>query len=108
MMATDTIMAERPTFGDHKSRGCLFCSITPFTSPIQTNTPFYQYSDQLLNLLELRSIMGCPRGTRSVFTPAFWQKENFTVHFLEKRRLLLHPTQHNDLFFPLLSFSGKT
>ena len=107
MMATDTIMAERPTFGDHnyKSRGCLFCSITPFPPSIQTNTPFYQYPRQLLNLLELRIIMGYPRGTRSVFTRAFWQKENFTVHFLEKRRLLLH---HNDLFFPLLSFSGKT
>ena len=105
MMATDTIMAERPTFGDHESRGCLFCSITPFPPPIQTNTPFYQYRRQLLNLLELRSIMGYPRGTCSVFTRAFWQKENFTVHFLEKSRLLLH---HNDLFFPLLSFSGKT
>ena len=103
-MATDIIMAERPTFGDHKSRGCLFCSVTPFPPPIQTNTPFYQYSGQLLSLLELRSIMGCPKGTRSVLTRAFWQKENFTVHFLGKRRLLLHPTRHNDLFFAITIF----
>ena len=104
MMATDIIMAERPTFGDHKSRGCLFCSITPFPPPIQTNRPFYQYSGQLLNLLELRSIMACPRGTHSVFTRTFWQKENFTVHFLGKRRLLLHPNTAQQYFFPITIF----
>ena len=28
----------------------------------------------ILNLLDLWSIMGCPEGTRSVFTQAFWAK----------------------------------
>ena len=28
----------------------------------------------ILNLLDLRNIMGCPWGTRSVFTQAFWAK----------------------------------
>ena len=29
------------------------------------------YTVAILNLLDLRSIMGCPGGTRSVFTQAF-------------------------------------
>ena len=45
----------------------------------------------ILNLLDLRSIMGCPGGTCSVFTRTFQAKENFTVYFSEKRRSLLYP-----------------
>ena len=62
----------------------------------------------ILNLLDLRSIMGCPGGTRSVFTRAFWAKRELTVYFSGKRRSLLHPNTVQRVFFPLQSFSGKT
>ena len=59
----------------------------------------------LLNLVHLRSIMGCPGGTRSVFTRAFRQKENFTVYFSGKGDHYYIQTRHKDLFSPLQSFS---
>ena len=53
----------------------------------------------ILNLLHLSSIMGCPGGTRSVFTRAFWAKENFSAYFSAKRRsFILHPSTAHDLF----------
>ena len=49
------------------------------------------YTVAILNLLDLRSIMGCPGGTRSVFT----------LVSREERRSCYIQTLHNDLFFPL-------
>ena len=52
--------------------------------------------------------MGCPRGTRSVFMQAFWAKKT-SLFFLGKKEIIITPqTWHNDLFFSLQSFSGKT
>ena len=47
----------------------------------------------ILNLLDLRSIMGCPGGTRSGFYTRFLGKKRTSLYnyFLGKRRLLLHP-----------------
>ena len=45
-----------------------------------------------------------PRGTRSVFTSAFGQKENFTVYFSGKRQSLLHPNTTQRPFFPITIF----
>ena len=39
----------------------------------------------ILNFLDLRSIMVCTFGSRSVFR----QKENFTVHFSGKSRIII-------------------
>ena len=39
----------------------------------------------MLNLLDLRSIMGCPGGTRSVFTLAFRAKRELQCIFLGKK-----------------------
>ena len=39
----------------------------------------------ILNLLDLRSIMGCPRGTQYLRALS-GQKENFTVYFSGKRK----------------------
>ena len=52
-----------------------------------------------MNLLDLRSIMGCPRGIRSVFSALSRQKENFTVYFSGIRRSLLHPNTAERSFF---------
>ena len=99
MMATDIIMAEKPTFGDRKSRGYLFCSITTFPPKVQTNRPFYQYSGQLLNLLELRSITGCPGGTCSVFTRAFRAKRELHCKFLGKKKIIITSKHGTTIFF---------
>ena len=63
----------------------------------------------ILNLLDLRSIMVCPGGTRSVFTLGFGQKENFTVHFTGKRQSLLHSNdaQRSFFFFHYFLFPGN-
>ena len=58
----------------------------------------------ILNLLDLRSIMVCPGGTRSVFTLGFGQKENFTVHFTGKRQSLLHSNDAQRSFFFFITF----
>ena len=51
--------------------------------------PFYRYGGDIEFIR--RSIMGCPGGTRSVFSHAFGAKENFTVYFSRKRHALLNP-----------------
>ena len=43
--------------------------------------------------------MGCPGGTRLVFTRAFRAKKNFSVYFSGKRRSLLHPNTTQRYFF---------
>ena len=55
----------------------------------------------ILNLLDLWSIMGCPGGTRSVFTRLFGQNESFNDNVYRQKG-------YADLFFPLQSFSRKT
>ena len=55
----------------------------------------------ILNLLDLRNIMGCPGGTRSVFkkrTSLYIYREKGDHHYIQ--------TRHND-FFPLQSFSSR-
>ena len=63
----------------------------------------------ILNCLDLRSIMGCPAGTRSVITRAFRAKRELHCIFLEKKAIIITSKHgHNYLFFPLQSFSRKT
>ena len=59
-------------------------------------------TEVILNLLDLRSIVGYSGGTRSVF------KENSTAYFSGKRRSSFHPNTAQRSFFPLQSFSRKT
>ena len=82
-------------------------------NPLDTvpSAPIDLFTDTaaILNLLDLRSIMGCPGGALAQYLRAlFGQKENFTVYFLGKRRSLLHPNTAQRSFFPLQSFSRKT
>ena len=49
----------------------------------------------ILNLLDLRSIMGCPGGTRSVFTCASWAKSELHC---EKDDYYYIQALYNDLF----------
>ena len=62
----------------------------------------------ILNLLDLRNIMGCPGGTCLVFMPTFHAKRKLHFIFRSKKVINFIQTRHNDLFFPLQSFSRKT
>ena len=70
---------------------------------IQHDRPFTDTAT-ILNLLNLKSIMGCPGGTRSVFSALFRQKENFTVYFSGKRQSLLHPNGPQRSLFRITIF----
>ena len=62
----------------------------------------------ILNLSNLRSIMGCPRGTPSVFTCAFGAKRELQCIFLGEMAIIITPKQGTKIFFPLQPFSRKT
>ena len=66
----------------------------------------------ILNLLHLSSIMGCPGGTRSVFTHAFWAKRELQCIFLRKKAIIYitskQGTNTRSFLFPSQSFSTKT
>ena len=54
-----------------------------------------------LNLLDLRSIMGCPEGTRSVFTRAFRAKRELHCTVLGKRVIIITSKHGTTIFFPI-------
>ena len=58
----------------------------------------------ILNLLDLRSIMGCPGGTRSVFTRAFWAKRELQCIFLRKKAIIITAKHGTTIFFPITIF----
>ena len=63
----------------------------------------------ILNLFwDLRSIMGCPGGTRSVFTRAFWAKRELHMISREKGDHYYFQTWHTIFFFPITIFYRKT
>ena len=58
----------------------------------------------MLNLLHLRSIMGCPGGgggTRSVFTPSLRAKRELHCIFLEKKAIIITSKHGTMTFFPI-------
>ena len=61
----------------------------------------------ILNLLDLRSIMGCPGGTRLVFTCAFRAKRELHGIFSGRRRSLFPPNGAQRSFFSHNLFLGK-
>ena len=58
----------------------------------------------ILNLLDLRSIMGCPGGTRSVFTHAFRAKRELQCIFLENKAIIIASNHGTTIFFPITTF----
>ena len=53
----------------------------------KTNGPFYR-SSAILNLLDFRSIMGCPGGALSVFMRPFRAKRELQCIFLGKNAII--------------------
>ena len=62
----------------------------------------------ILNLLDLRSIMGCPGDTRSVLMRSFRAKRERNCLFLGKKAIIITLKQGTTFFFPLQSFFRKT
>ena len=57
-------------------------------------------TEAILNLLDLRSVMGCPGGTRLVFTRAFRAKKRTSLYISwEKGDHYYIQTRHDEPFF---------
>ena len=61
----------------------------------------------ILNLLDLRSIMGCPGGTRSVSTSAFRAKRELHYVFLGKKAISSTSKHGTTIFFPIRIFFSE-
>ena len=65
-------------------------------------------TEAILNLLDLRSIVGCPRGTCSVFTRAFRAKRELHCIILEKKAIIIKSKHGTTIFFSHYNlFLGK-
>ena len=63
----------------------------------------------MLNLLDLRSIMGCQRALALYLRALFGQEENFTVYFSGQKAIIITSKHGTTLFFsPLKSFYRKS
>ena len=58
----------------------------------------------ILNLLDLRSIMGCPGCTHSVFTHAFWPKRELQSVFLRKKAIVITSKDGTTISFSHYNF----
>ena len=65
---------------------------------INFNRPFTDTAARL-NLLDLRSIMGCPGGTRSVSKRAFRTKRELQSIFLGKKAIIITSKDGTTIFF---------
>ena len=62
----------------------------------------------ILNLLDLRSIMGCSGGSRSVFTCTFWARRELQCIFLRKKATIIISKHGTMIFFSNYNlFLGK-
>ena len=62
----------------------------------------------ILNSLDLRSIMGCPGGTRSVFMRALWAKRELHCIFFGKKAIIVTSKHGTTIFFShYYPFIGK-
>ena len=69
---------------------------------------FFTNMGAILNLLDLRSIMGCPGATRSVFTHAFRAKRELHCIFLGEKAIIITSKHITTIFFSHNSlFLGK-
>ena len=69
---------------------------------------FFTDTVAILNLLDLRSFMGCPGGTRSVFTHAFRAKRELQRIFIWKKAIIITSKHGTKFFFTYYNlFLGK-
>ena len=78
----------------------------PSTHQVRLPHHFYRFGGHI----EFIRVLWDAQGTLAIaqyLRALFGQKENFTVYFSGKRRLLLHPNTAQRFFSPLQSFSRK-
>ena len=69
-----------------------------------TNRPFYLHGGHI-EIIRFKSIMGCPGGTRSVFTRASRAKRELHYVFLGKKSIIITSnTAQRSFFFPITTF----
>ena len=74
----------------------------------ETSIDLFSDTAAILNLLDLRSIMGCPGSTRSVFTRAFRAKRELQCIFLGKKAIIITSKHGTTIFFSHYNlFLGK-
>ena len=83
-------------------------SILDISAVLTTLIDLFTDTAGILNLLDLRSIMGCPGGTRSVFTRAFRAKRELHCIFVGIKAIIIKSNTAQRSFFPItIFFLGK-
>ena len=77
------------------SRPCHMSELHPDRA---SSIHLFAHTAAILILLDLRSIMGCPGGTRSVFTCAFRAKRELHCIFLGKKAIIT-TSKHGTMIF---------
>ena len=74
----------------------------------KANRPFYQYSGHV-KVIRFKEYYGMPKGhSLSIYVSLLGKKRTSLYISREKGDFYYIQTRHNDLFFPLQSFSRKT
>ena len=73
------------------------------TENLTTIDPFTDTA-AILNLLDLRSFIGCQGGIRSEFTHALWAKRELQCTFLRKKAIIITSKHGTTIFFPIKIF----
>ena len=98
-----------PEENNNKKLFKFHCPTTMHTMAHNITIDLFTDMVAILNLLDLRRIMGWPGGTRSVFTCAFWAKRELHCIIIswEKGDYYYIQTWLNDLFYHYNLFLGK-
>ena len=76
-----------------------YCNLLNTFTPSVVAIDLFTDTAAILNLLDLRSIMGCPGGTRSVFTNAFRANKELHWIFLGKKAIVITSKHGTTIFF---------
>ena len=72
-----------------KYRASTFSLVRAARKFLSQSIDLFTNTAAILNLFDLRSVMGRPAGTRSVFTRAFWTKRELHCIFLRKKAIII-------------------
>ena len=93
-----------PEGNNNKKLFKFHCPTTMHTMAHNITIDLFTDMVAILNLLDLRRIMGCSGGTRSVFTCAFWAKRELHCIFLGKKAIIITSKHDSTTFFTITIF----
>ena len=113
LMSNQTFIKSKPLrLSGLKTKQYTLCKLEKYWNNILFKTmkkcitmDLFTDTEAILNLLDLRSIVGCPRGTCSVFTRAFRAKRELHCIILEKKAIIIKSKHGTTIFFS--HFLGK-